>query len=157
MKKIKNPYVGLKGYNCFGCSPDNPDGLQMKFIEDGNYVISHWIPKPNFNGYDDILHGGIQATLMDEIASWCIQVKLKTSGVTTRLNTQFKKPVSVSQGAIILKAHIVDTNRRIARVNVELFNAGGELCSTGDISYFIFPEDVARKRLNFPEYSSFFE
>ena len=27
MKKIINPWRNHEGYNCFGCSPDNPIGL----------------------------------------------------------------------------------------------------------------------------------
>ena len=31
MKKIINPWRNHEGYNCFGCSPDNPIGLHVKF------------------------------------------------------------------------------------------------------------------------------
>ena len=34
MKKIINPWRNQEGYNCFGCSPDNPIGLHMEFHED---------------------------------------------------------------------------------------------------------------------------
>ncbi len=77
MKKIRNPYVDLKGYNCFGCSPNNIQGLHMHFEEHGEKIISEWTPKMQFQGYKNVLHGGIQATLMDEIASWCVQIKQK--------------------------------------------------------------------------------
>ena len=29
MKKIKNPWIGIEGYNCVGCCPDNEIGLKM--------------------------------------------------------------------------------------------------------------------------------
>ena len=35
MKKIINPWRNHEGYNCFGCSPDNPIGLHLEFYEDG--------------------------------------------------------------------------------------------------------------------------
>ena len=129
----------------------------MEFVEEGEYIVSHWKPHLHFSGYKGILHGGIQATLMDEIAGWCVQVKLKTAGVTTQLATQFKKPVYVDQREIILKAHVVEHKRRLARVDVELFNAKKELCSTGTIDFFIFPENIAKEKLSFPEYSLFFQ
>ena len=34
-KKIINPWRNHEGYNCFGCSPDNPIGLHLEFYEDG--------------------------------------------------------------------------------------------------------------------------
>ena len=45
MKKIINPWRNHEGYNCFGCSPDNPIGLHMEFYEDGDYVVSTWHPE----------------------------------------------------------------------------------------------------------------
>ena len=68
-RKIFNPYRDLKGYNCFGCSLNNMDGLRLEFIEDGEYLKSEWQPEDKFQGYINILHGGIQATLLDEIAN----------------------------------------------------------------------------------------
>ena len=31
MKKIINPWKGMKGYNCFGCAPNNDAGVKMEF------------------------------------------------------------------------------------------------------------------------------
>ena len=45
MKKIINPWRNHEGYNCFGCSPDNPIGLHMEFYEDGDYIVSTWHPE----------------------------------------------------------------------------------------------------------------
>ena len=39
MKKIINPWRNHEGYNCFGCSPDNPIGLHMEFYEDADGMI----------------------------------------------------------------------------------------------------------------------
>ena len=67
MKKIINPWKGLEGYNCFGCAPNNEAGVKMEFYEDGDEVVSIWKPRPEYQGWIDTLHGGIQAVLMDEI------------------------------------------------------------------------------------------
>ena len=49
-KKIINPWRNHEGYNCFGCSPDNPIGLHMEFYEDGDYIVSTWHPEHNYQG-----------------------------------------------------------------------------------------------------------
>ena len=72
MKKISNGYVSLKDYNCFGCSPNNGNGLRLHFYSEGDFVISKWTPTHDFEGYHNVLHGGIQATLLDEIANWSV-------------------------------------------------------------------------------------
>ena len=87
MKKIKNPFVGLeeKGYNCFACCPSNPFGLKMEFYEDGDDIVCIWEPHENYQSWVGTLHGGIQATLLDEVGGWVISRKLQTTGVTTHL------------------------------------------------------------------------
>ncbi|MCD4790460.1 MAG: PaaI family thioesterase [Bacteroidales bacterium] len=156
-RKILNPYTNLKGYNCFGCSPNNIYGLRMEFVEEGDFIISEWIPVDYFSGYKNVLHGGVQATLMDEIASWVVQIKLKTAGVTANLNIKYKKPVFISNDKILIKARIEKYMKKIAYIHTELYNSEGELCSEGEVKYFIYPEEYAREKLYFPEYDRFFE
>ncbi len=156
-RKILNPYAKMEGYNCFGCSPDNHLGLQLEFFEDGNDVICEWLPKEHFGGYKSILHGGIQATLLDEIASWTIQVKLKTAGVTANIDLRYKKTVFVDKGPILLKARIREVAKRLVFVETELYNHKQELGCGGIIKYFIYPEKIAREKLYFPGFGKFFE
>jgi uncharacterized protein (TIGR00369 family) len=156
MKNIRNPFTGIEGFDCFGCCPDNPVGLKMKFTEDGEFVTSKWNPSLHLQGYVNVLHGGIQATLMDEVASWTIYIKAKTGGVTSSLKVEYIKPVFVNRGSINLKGKLVKTDGRIATVNVELFNNENILCSRAVADYYIFPEEIARQRYNYPGHDNFF-
>jgi uncharacterized protein (TIGR00369 family) len=156
MKNIRNPFTGLEGYDCFGCSPDNPIGLKMEFKEDGEFITSEWNPSPHLQGYLNILHGGIQATLMDEIASWTVYIKAKTGGVTAVLKVEYIKPVYINRGPIFLKGKLVKTDKRIATVCVELFNNENILCSKAMIDYYVFPEEIARQRYYYPGHENFF-
>jgi len=158
MRKIFNPYKGMDGYNCFGCSPDNEHGLQMHFFEEGDFLFSEWEPKGFLQGYHNILHGGIQATLIDEIGSWLVMIKLKTAGVTSQLIVRYLKPVRILKtGSIMLKASLTSFEKNLATVHVELFDAERVKCAEGDPVYFVYPERIAKKRLFFPEYKAFFE
>ena len=156
-KKIINPYTKLEGYNCFGCAPHNFFGLQMNFKDQGEFVTSDWTPSHHFSGYKNVLHGGIQATLLDEIASWTVQVKLKTAGVTANIDLRYKKPVFVDKGQIFLRAKIKEVVKKIAVVETELFNSEGELCCSGIVKYFIYPEEIAREKLYYPDFDAFFK
>lgn len=157
MKKIRNPFRGLKGYDCFGCSPDNEFGLRLNFVDEGEYLTTEWQPRQYFQGYNNVLHGGIQSTLMDEIASWFVYVKLKTAGVTSRLEVRYKKPVYTNKGAVRLRARLIEKRRNLADIRVELFDHEGILCAEGVVQYFTFPEDVARKRLYYPDPGDFYK
>lgn len=157
MRKVLNPFKGKEGYNCFGCSPDNENGLRMHFIDEGEYLTAVWSPKDYFQGYDNVLHGGIQSTLMDEIASWYVYAKLETAGVTSRLEVRYKKPVYMNKGDLRLKAKLIAKNRNLADIAVELFDADGKLCAIGQVQYFTFNEKVAREKFWYPGPEAFFE
>lgn len=157
MRKILNPYTKIEGHNCFGCSPDNDQGLRMKFIEDGDFVISNWEPAGFLQGYHNILHGGIQAALIDEIGSWFVQVKMKTAGVTSNMNVRYLKPVSIVNGNIKLKASLIQKRRNLVDVHVELFDSQENLCAVGDLTFFTFSKEVSQKELYYPDYNEFFD
>jgi len=156
MKKINNPYAEMPGYHCFGCSPKNEHGLQMSFYEDGEEVICNWQPRGFLQGYHNVLHGGIQATLMDEIGSWLVQVKVKTAGVTSTLSVKYMHTVYVNQGEITLKAKLLGMRRNLADIEVNLFDATGKLCARGELVYYTFSQEMAKKKLNFPEEEAFY-
>lgn len=156
-RKIVNPYDRIEEHNCFACSKHNLSGLKMSFYEEDGFVFSEWKPQPEFQGYHNVLHGGIQATLMDEISSWCVQIKLKTAGVTSRLEIKYKRPVYCNKGKIKLKAKIVETVKNIAKVHVWLYDSEENLCSESVAKFIIFPREVAEKSFYYPDYESFFE
>jgi len=115
------------------------------------------MPAESFQGYHNVLHGGIQATLMDEIASWTVQVKMKTAGVTADLSCRFLKPVYIDAGRISIRARIRNSEKRLASILVTIIDASGNVCSEGMVKYFLFPENVARERYHYPGASSFCE
>lgn len=157
MKKIINPYTSIEGYNCFGCSPDNKHGLQMEFFEDKEYIVCNWEPKNYLQGYVNVLHGGIQATLLDEIANWVVNIKLKTAGVTYNMDINLKKPLYLNKSPFLIRASLVEQKRKVAVIHAELFDADKTLCAEGKIQYYIFPEEYAKEKLLYPGFENFFE
>lgn len=150
-QKIHNPYNNLPGYNCFGCASNNKMGLRLEFYESGDELFAKWIPQPQFAGYLDTLHGGIQATLLDEIASWIIQVKLHVAGVTSSLKIKYRKPVHIHGEALTLKAQIKEQRRNLVIVDTSIMNSDMEVCSEASITYFTFSKERSIKELHFPE------
>ncbi len=159
MRKILNPYIksGRKDYNCFGCSPNNDKGLQLKFEQDGDDVVAKWSPQRWAEGFRNILHGGIQAALLDELCSWVVQSVCKTVGVTTSMEISYRKAVLVSEGEIELRAKLIEQNSRMAIVEGKILSNNGTVCATAKCKFFLFPLDKAMAEYDYPGPEAFFE
>jgi uncharacterized protein (TIGR00369 family) len=149
MRKIINPWKDVEGYNCFGCAPNNPAGVKMEFYEDGDEVVSIWKPKPEFQGWIHTLHGGIQSVLLDEICAWVVLRKLQTTGVTSKMETRFRKSISTNDSNIVLRANLKEQKRNIAIVEARIYNEQGELCTEALCTYFTFPQEKAKEEMHF--------
>lgn len=131
------------GYNCFGCSPDNPIGIHMEFYENGDEIISFWNPQSQYQGWVDTMHGGILATIIDETAGWVVFRKLQTSGMTTKLELRYKKPVMTTEPQITVRGHIAEQRRNLVTIEVKIENSKGETCVEGRATYFAFDKNKA--------------
>lgn len=143
MRRIKNPWLHNPAYHCFGCCPDNEAGVKMTFYAAGDKVVSIWKPGAQYQGWIDTLHGGIQAVMLDEICAWAVLNRMKTSGVTSRMETRYRKPVSTRDDYLVLRAEVTEVRRNLATIEASLYNSKGECCTQAVCTYFTFPQDKA--------------
>jgi uncharacterized protein (TIGR00369 family) len=123
----------LMDESCFACGNKNDNGLKLKITECNGGVCAT-INLPSWSGgYQNIVHGGIIATILDEMAVWAA-FKRGYKSVTGELNMRIKRPMAVGQTyraeAMIVnlkhqlieaKSTIVDENRRlVASATVKL-------------------------------------
>ena len=128
----------------------------MSFYEEGDEIISIWEPKPQFEGYHRVLHGGIQATIMDEIASWVVYVKVKVAGLTSSMDVRYHKPVYMDGGAITVRSKVIRMRRNLADIQVGIYNKENELCAEALITYFTFSEKKSKESFFYPGEEAFF-
>jgi len=155
--KVFNPYNRLPEHHCFGCAGKNPIGLKLSFELKGETVETSWDPSKDYQGFEDILHGGIISTLMDEAAAWAIQLVLKTAGVTSELNVKYLKPLRVSKGRVYVSASISSHEERFASVKTIIRDTDENVCAEGVITYYVFPEEIAQKKFRYPGIQAFLD
>jgi uncharacterized protein (TIGR00369 family) len=153
-KDVINPFDPEKN-PCFGCGPSNQCGLKLKFEESDDEVFTRWEPAPHFQGYFNVLHGGIIATLLDEICAWYVQVKLGTSGVTSELKVRYLHPVHISKGSVRASATLIRKEGRSAVMKSILRDGESKICAEAEATFFIYPEEVAKARLMYPGKEAF--
>lgn len=87
---------------CFACGQDNPIGLKLDFKKDGdNGVIAEFVPGKEYQGYLEIMHGGITSTLLDEAMAKCMMICFDRLSVTIRLEARFRKPVPIGRKVVV--------------------------------------------------------
>lgn len=153
-RKIRNPFDADQNM-CFGCSPVNKAGLKLTFEEDDNKLYATWHPEAVFQGYINVLHGGIIATLLDEAGAWCIYVKAGTAGVTSSMTVKYLKPVHISKGSVTVEAWIVNKGEKNVLISAALYDGEGRLCAEAVLDYFVYPEKIARSRYYYPGSEAF--
>lgn len=121
------PISKLRGHHCFACGTDNPIGLNMQFYRMGDMVCSDITLKKNHEGWENMAHGGITSTLLDEVMSWTILYFKRTFLVTRKMDVKYIKPVPLgvpltargkildetAAPKIITKGEIVDAQKKL--------------------------------------------
>ncbi|MFH1699972.1 MAG: PaaI family thioesterase [Candidatus Zixiibacteriota bacterium] len=79
---------------CFVCGEGNPIGLQARFYYDGRKAISEITADERYAGYKNIIHGGILATMLDEIMIKSLLAE-DLYVVTAEMTVRFKRPVYI--------------------------------------------------------------
>ncbi len=117
---------------CFVCGPDNPSGINARFeIDKENGAASSCLTlDQRFQGWKGVVHGGILATLLDEVAIYACRGQGEQF-VTAEINVRFRKPVPVDS-AIDLKGQIVGNRHRIYRVKSRI-EIGGALYAEAEV------------------------
>ena len=57
----------LEFEHCFVCGPKNPVGLHLDIHREDKRTWCRWKAGRDYVGYDDILHGGVLAAIMDDM------------------------------------------------------------------------------------------
>ncbi|MCX8014699.1 MAG: PaaI family thioesterase, partial [candidate division WOR-3 bacterium] len=94
--------------NCFACGPNNPIGLKLKFTPIANGVKTEFVPTKAYEGFQDITHGGIVATLLDEAIAWACRT-CGTNAVTGEITVRYKRPLITGRPVSIVG--IIEKNK----------------------------------------------
>jgi acyl-coenzyme A thioesterase PaaI-like protein len=77
---------------CFGCGPENPEGLGLRPRYEGDYVRADIRFAPRFAGGPGLVHGGAVAAFFDDLIGF-VMIAHQRPGVTAKLETNYLKPI----------------------------------------------------------------
>ena len=96
---------------CFVCGRKNPIGLKLEFLlKEGRTLETKFTPQKVHQGFADVVHGGILATVLDEVMV-NLPCMLGQTAVTARMEVTLKRPARVGQ-ELIFTARLTRETRR---------------------------------------------
>ena len=133
---MDNPVGNLKPVTrtaqnrCFGCGQANPSGLQLEFLlaEDGSLHCLTTVPD-RFEGPAGYLHGGIIATLLDEVLSKSVRALGRTA-MTRHLEIDYLRPVP-SGAPLRMVGRLVRSEGRKHWTEAKIVSARGHILAEG--------------------------
>ena len=130
-------------HNCFACGTLNAHGLRLTLHLEPKRSWTELDLDRRFEGWDSIAHGGITATILDEVMAWSL-VASDNWGVTARLAVEFRRPVPI-ETRIRAEGWITSERRRVVETAAQLIDiATGQQLATATGTYVA--ADAARKR-----------
>jgi acyl-coenzyme A thioesterase PaaI-like protein len=116
---------------CFGCGGANPRGMRLVFDRDEarQRIVGRFRLGPDYQGGSGFIHGGIIATVLDEVMS-------KVSGfsnvrtVTAELRIEYLKPIRVDE-ELNVEGFCARREGRQLYHEGEIRNAAGVLLARG--------------------------
>ena len=77
---------------CFACGKENRQGLKLDIRRTADGVELDYVLPEHFAGWQGIAHGGIVATILDELLAWAC-TNAGRNCVTAEMTVRYRKPV----------------------------------------------------------------
>jgi acyl-coenzyme A thioesterase PaaI-like protein len=132
---------------CFACGEHNPIGMHMEDIRrDGDEVRATLRPRPEYQSYPGMLHGGLSATALDEVMGYSAILIAGVWSATATMDLRFRAPVPYD-AVLELVAGITEIRSRRVRAwaRLELPDGSVAVEATG-LLVPLPPETEARAR-----------
>jgi uncharacterized protein (TIGR00369 family) len=137
MEEVTNPLGELKkqpnSLRCFVCGVENAVGLKIHFYDNGKDEVhaTHTVPE-QYQGYPGMVHGGILATMLDELMGRAVMAPDPTYFmVSAKLTVRYRKPVPIGQ-PLHLMGKVLRSKGRVSESRAEIRLSDGTLCAEAE-------------------------
>lgn len=145
IENLKMIPTHLWSKECFACGINNSHGLHMKFYSDGcKYITSSLKLEKRFKGWDQLIHGGIISTVLDELMAWAVICLTKNIMLTKSITTKYYSKV-ITDTEIQAFAWIEEIKPKEVILKSELYDDKNNLCTQAIGIYAMFPLKIATK------------
>jgi acyl-coenzyme A thioesterase PaaI-like protein len=144
------PWYVLADYRCFGCSPHNPHGIQLRFTHHGDGLRTVFRLGREHESYPGVVHGGLLGVIADEIMGNLIVLHTGQIPFTTAMRVRYVLPVLVG-GSYECVANVRAGASQLLHTECEIREVGGAVVATATASYHTVSLDAAQARIALEE------
>ena len=156
MDEIIESIPKMEGHSCFACGTANPIGLNLSFYRQGEYVCSDITLEKNYEGWENMAHGGIVSTLLDEVTSWTVIYFRRIFFVTRRMKIKYIRPVPLHRLLTVKGKMIEGKNRRLCKARGLIQDEDNNILVKGEATFAILsdkdlslvPDKLKREMVN---------
>jgi uncharacterized protein (TIGR00369 family) len=126
---------------CFVCGRDNLYGLHLRFLEDeqGEVTAEYVVPE-RYQSYPGVVHGGIVAAMLDEVAGRVfMHGDANRFMYTVKLSIRYRKPVPIGK-LLTIKGHALRDTGRVGMASSQILDAQSNLLAEADAVYADIPK-----------------
>lgn len=140
MDEIIESIPKLIGHNCFACGTANPIGLKLNFYRQGEHVCSDITLGKNYEGWENMAHGGVASTLLDEVMSWAVIYFRRVFFVTRRVKIKYIRPVPLHKLLTVKGKMIEGENKRLFRAKGLIQDEDKNILTRAEATFAILPD-----------------
>ena len=133
---------------CFICGLQNPVGLKMALYNDldNRQVVSTVTVPGHFQGYPGVVHGGIVATMLDEVAGRAVLLDGGDDDlmVTVRIEVKYRQPTPTETPLTVI-GRITQPGRTRARARGEVRLPDGTVTAEAELLLARPPADFQER------------
>ena len=112
-------------HRCFACGDVNPIGMRLHIELGEGWARTAWEPGADYVGWEDKVHGGLLATLRDEVMAWAPS-SFDSWAVTAEMHVRFRSPANPGE-RLEARGWVTERRRRIYHVSGEVRGADGRI------------------------------
>lgn len=113
------PIILEDDHYCFACGKENLSGLRIHWEIVGKTTRAEFVPKKEHQGWKNIVHGGILATLLDEAMTRLAWVVCQ-GALTAEIKVRYLKPAKIDEKLLIF-GEIVKENRKLVEMRARIY------------------------------------
>lgn len=126
--------------SCFVCGEENERGMRAR-----SYIAGEWIELPftapsSFAGWRTVIHGGLVATVLDEVMTWASIVGSRKPCFAAEIKVRMLRPLAPGTECVA-RARMTDNKKKVFFTEGVLEAKGGEVFARSEGRYMVAPPE----------------